>query len=186
VRQKGLAGRGRRMRRDARYLRKLSEAMDMVGEEMEKCREPSLEARTLLTDLRSYFLYLVIDTKGRKRAEELVRIFKELARTSRLHKDFFLTLAQLLSLRYELGAFWGERASRKHFEGGWPETAKILGVEDPLQKVPPAQGQDPRVLRQERHQSEGSKGFQKAGFEVEEVKKGIAEVGIRTKEEEAR
>ncbi|RZN38405.1 MAG: hypothetical protein EFT35_04700 [Methanophagales archaeon ANME-1-THS] len=90
----------------------------------------------LLADCLDYFLYLVLDQlegRGEYKTQELVDQLmrceayckKEL---DRLHADFFATLLQLISAKYNITMLRGKASERAEFEQSWKRTREELGI----------------------------------------------------------
>ena len=121
------------LRHDREFLLELGRKVDEVLRGMRRHLrkwevETAIQSCTRLADLRDYFLYLTLDAlEDRELSKELVGTFEELEKRSETHSLFFFALAQLLSVKHELG--WeGEKISREDFERSWRQTARELGL----------------------------------------------------------
>jgi hypothetical protein len=90
---------------------------------------------TLLADCLSYCLYLVLDLiEGGKKEEKTKELVDQLMKSEaycknqgdRLHADFFYTLSQLISIKYNLAMLRGEVIERDEFEKRWRRTREEL------------------------------------------------------------
>ena len=91
---------------------------------------------TLLADCLDYCLYLVFDLiEGRER-DKTQKIVDQLMRCEayckkegdRLHADFFATLLQLISAKYNISMLRGKAIEREEFEKSWKRTREELGI----------------------------------------------------------
>lgn len=86
---------------------------------------------TDLANFRDYYMYQVLDA-SRDQAASLATLFEQLqarcdAQGDRFHTGFFFTLAQLLSLKFQVG-IPGEKITRNDFEKSFAETRRKYGL----------------------------------------------------------
>jgi hypothetical protein len=110
----------------------------LVMQDLQERRQVDGRKGRILADLRDYFMYAALRA-GKEEARGLVSLLTELeARADkahdRLHAGFFFTLAQLLSLRYTIAEFPGEKISFEDWHRSFEETLRKLGIPgDPIQ-----------------------------------------------------
>jgi len=104
----------------------------LVAEELyEKGRVDAEDARCL-ADLRDYFMYATLRA-DREKAHELIKQLEECEERAdkakdRFHAGFFFTLAQLVSIRFEVARLPGEKVSYENWHRSFKETLRKLGI----------------------------------------------------------
>lgn len=91
---------------------------------------------TLLADCLDYCLYLVLDLmegRGGDKTQELVDQFMRCEayckkEGDRLYADFFATLQQLISTKYNISMLRGKASEREEFKKSWKRTREELGI----------------------------------------------------------
>lgn len=91
---------------------------------------------TLLADCLDYCLYLVLDLIEGRGEYKTQKIMDQLMRCEdyckkegdRLHADFFATLLQLISAKYNITMLRGKASEREEFEKSWKRTREELRI----------------------------------------------------------
>jgi hypothetical protein len=91
---------------------------------------------TLLADCLDYCLFLVLDLIEGRGGYKTQKIVDQLMRCEayckkegdRLHADFFATLLQLISAKYNITMLRGKAIEREEFEKSWKPTREELGI----------------------------------------------------------
>lgn len=102
----------------------------------------SEEARCL-ADLRDHFIFACLRVE-KPEAREFVDLLEQLESRmgkagDRFHAGFFFTLAQLLSLRFEIARLPGEKIGYEDWKRSFKETLRKLGI--PLRESNPDLGE---------------------------------------------
>lgn len=91
---------------------------------------------TLLADCLDYCLYLVLDLMEGRGGDKTQALLDQFMRCEayckkegdRLHADFFATLQQLISSRYNISMLRGKASEREEFTKSWKRTREELGI----------------------------------------------------------
>jgi hypothetical protein len=91
---------------------------------------------TLLADCLDYCLYLVLDLIAGRGGDKTQALVDQFTRSEtyckregdRLHADFFFTLLQLISTKYNISMLRGKASEREEFEKSWKRTREELGI----------------------------------------------------------
>jgi hypothetical protein len=121
---------------DVKCPKKLSDQIlrygAMISRELSETGRTDDGKARILADLRDYFMYLALRAE-KDEADELIQLFEQLERRAdrandQFHAGFFFTLAQLLSLRYEVAMIPTETVSYEKWKRSFRATLRELGI----------------------------------------------------------